>query len=248
MSFVTMRFRGLCAFLQREDHCDVALLGGGSHGHHGRNHQHEATLVARLRHVDLPKMSWTPDSIVDDGNGEQMGVWKIPADTHDISVVSTAPGPGAIDWHDRNHSVDLQLFHPGATSMTRDAIEKLPGVSLIRLGDGDISCSHSRTYELLKHGARIAIGTFATTITWKGAASAIRREAGALDIPFKGDAEVGVTNIARISDATGLTHFTHYYELCTLAPGDAPLELRGMSLDEEVFDCVPPVPEPPEGG
>jgi hypothetical protein len=254
MSTTTITFRGLCTFIQHAAHYDVCLLPGTGVDHHGAHPPHLASLSVHVDMIDTDpgQTTWKPDAIVYDKNGGtagQMGVWKL--DRRVVTLTPTPAGPGkAPTFADRKNEIDLSHYHTAAEAKakTRDQIVAA-GASIVQLVDGAIvGREKGKKLKLIrKVGGDLKTQDFVRAYEWSLAANGLKVKivSSAGTISLKESAKVAISNVAPVMGSASLTHFEHYYETFAQKPqADRLLHLEFTSLDEPVYDCVPPTPGP----
>jgi hypothetical protein len=253
MSKTTITFRGLCAFIEHANHYDACLLAGAHAGHHGGHPAHLASLSVDIEDIntDPGQTTWLPGAVIYEKTGgpsAQIGVWKL-----DPGVVTLQPnvaGPGRVPaFTDRSSEIDLSVHHTPQEARAKSRADLVAaGASIVQLVDGAIAGrERGNPLKLMRGTTRVVEKDFVRAYEWSLEAANLKVKivSSAGTIALKENARVSVTNVAPVMGSLGLAHFAHYYETFARAPeSGALLHLEFTTLDEPVYDCVPPVPGP----
>jgi hypothetical protein len=263
MSTTSITFRGLCTFIQHQQHYDVCLLAGagplsGDHHDQGAHPRHLPSLSVNIKFVDTDptETTWLPDAVVYDKTGgpeAQIGVWKL--DRYVLTLKPSVGGSGQPPkFMNRDKEADLTYHHQTGTAKARTRADIMAGgAAIVELVDGAI-VSREPTADEELHLIRgndptriVSKGPFARAFEWSldRANLTVKIVSSAGVIALKEKAQVSITNVAPVMASKGLMHFEHYYETFVQKPAeDQQLQLVFNVQDEPVYDCVPPSPGP----
>ena len=251
---LTIRFRGLCMFVEGKTSTDVYLLDTAAIKSQSSPNEHLTSLAIPVTQINTRSTNWLPTAIVDTADGPQLGVWRLePKQVLTNEPVGNTKPPS---W-DRSVSIDFRFQHKddNVSSLGRDDATKA-GAAVVVLTDGELTIPDlvQDKIDLKRDTVVESRGPFARSVTWtRSENQAFKIASGGRTIQLLANAAATLTNAAPVPSGTGLEHFKHYYDHAfkklPRANRKLSLQPRARARDDvPVYDCIPPTggpdPEP----